>query len=109
MKNWLPVGGPTVTESPLEPVSSIVKDLVSVGAPLERLIFLKSSLLGVTLSLLLATSPVTWAGTLAADKIVAATMNDATAQSEDANRNLRRTIVTSFLPPMRAGRTFDAR
>lgn len=41
LKNWLPVGGATVSESELSPVSLMAKDLVSVTVLLESLILLK--------------------------------------------------------------------
>src|SRR5208282_2186901 len=103
LKQGLPLAGATVTDSAIRPVSSTMKDFVSDTVWLERSILLKASRIGVTTSLLtcsrLLTSPlVIWAWALAATKIAAA-MNDAIVQSEDTNRNRRRTIVSS--PPSR--------
>jgi len=100
LKNGLPPGGPTVTDSAIPPVSSMVKDIVPVTVWLDRWTLLKASRVGVTTSLLtsapfLASPPLTWARTLAPSKIVAATMNDAIVQSMDTNLNRRRTIVSS--------------
>jgi hypothetical protein len=50
LKNGLPTGGPTVTESATPPLSLITKDLVSVTVPLDRKILLKFSCVGVTAS-----------------------------------------------------------
>jgi len=66
LKNWLPTGGLTVTESAIDPASLIVKESVSVSVLLDRLILLNSRFFGVTTSLLaaaltLAPPPVTWA------------------------------------------------
>jgi hypothetical protein len=62
----------------------MMKDFVSVMVWLERLILLKASRVGVTASLLtgilpLALAPLSWACARAANKSVAATINDATA------------------------------
>jgi len=78
-----------------------MKDLVSETVWLEILIFSKASRVGFTVSLLtcsrlLASSPLACACALAAIRNAPA-MKSAIAQTEDANRNLRPTIVP--LPP----------
>jgi hypothetical protein len=103
LKNELPAGGPTVTDSAIPPVSSMVKDVVPVTVWLDRWTLLKASRVGFTTSLLtrtplLASTPFTWPRAVAPNKIVAAAMNDAVVQSVDTNLNRRRTIVSS--PPL---------
>jgi hypothetical protein len=104
LKNLFPIGGPTVTESGLPPVSSIVKVLVSVNVLPDRSILLNTRMVGVTASLLTGRtrveSPLTRAWALAANSI-ATTMNEVVAARigrEDARRKLPRPIVTN--PPL---------
>jgi hypothetical protein len=84
VKNWLPLGGATVTESASEPGSLMVKDFVWVRVWLARLILSKLRLFGVTASLLtagacLASPMFTCAYALTANRIVAVVRNAMTA------------------------------
>lgn len=55
-KNSLPAAGATVTDRAAPPLSLMTKDLFSVAGPLDRLILPKSSVVGVTSSLLTGAS-----------------------------------------------------
>ena len=73
LKNALPVGGATVTESALAPPFVMVKDFVSPAVLRERLILLKARLFVDSSSLLAA------ARAFVANEIAATAMNDANA------------------------------
>ena len=105
VKNPLPAGAATVTESALEPLSVMVKDFFSAVAP--RISGAKSSTLFDNLSLLTdalrrVSTPLSCARAPAANEIVQAITNDAAAALRsrtftDANRNPPPTLVTN--PP----------
>jgi hypothetical protein len=107
LKNSLPAAGATVTDRAAPPLSLMTKDSVSVAGPLDRLILPKSSVVGVTSSLLtdasrraLSMSTASCARALNENenKISQAKMNDAIdaarAMREDANE-LPRPMIKS--------------
>ena len=82
LKQELPRGESTVTDNATPPVFLTMKDFVSVTGCPERSILLKGSKVGITAILLTgivssALPPLTWASTPAANKSVAAKINDA--------------------------------
>jgi len=109
-KNSLPAAGATVTDRAAPPLSVMTKDLVSVAAPLDRLTLPKSSVVGVTSSLLTEASRRALSMPTAScaralneneNKISQAKMNEAIdaarAMREDASNEPPRPIVKN--PP----------
>src|SRR5271166_4234334 len=114
-KNSLPAAGATVTDRAAPPLSIMMKDLVSAAVPLDRLILPKSSVVGVTSSLLTEASRRALSMPTAScaralneneNKISQAEMNEAIdaarAMREDASNEPPRPIVKSPPEMMRA-------